>query len=651
MPPRLAAIVGPLKGAIFPVIEDVSIGRDTSNQVCLSSALVSRRHCTIRNTNGKFEITDLESYNGTQVNGMSVTTGILKHGDQITIGDSRFAFLVEAEDATDQADLADLADLVELYEGELSASTIRLERGQALYLNPEKAIRASSTNQRVARDLAALLKISTKINSIRDINALQHNLLELIFEVVPAEGGAVLLKGEEGEPYRLAVSLSREGGANQKVQVSRTIVHQVFSQGVAVLSNNVLDEETWSSAESLVASQARSLLCTPITLFDHTLGVIYLVSSSGTDSLDEGHLQLVTAISSIAAIALENARHFEQLDYENQLLRADLSLQHNMIGEGPKMRTVYQYISKIAPTNSTALIRGESGTGKELAARAIQQNSSRAKRPFVAINCAVLTEHLLESELFGHERGAFTGAVAQKKGKLELADGGTVFLDEIGEMATALQAKLLRVLQEREFERVGGTRSIKLDIRVIAATNRDLEKDVSAGTFRQDLYYRLNVVSFEMPPLRERREDIPQLAKYFVDKYSNLCNRKVRGVSPTALAYLNSYDWPGNVRELENTIERAVVLGSTEYILPEDLPDVILDTKPAAGVTDVKYQNAVTGMKRELILSAFDEAHGSHAEAAKLLGMHPNNLHRLIKNLDLRELLKKGSSHDLSRGA
>lgn len=636
MSPRLVATTGPLKSNVFPLIEEVSIGRDTSNQVCLSSALVSRRHCTIQNRDGNFEITDLESYNGTQVNGVSVTVGLLKHGDQITIGDSRLVFLVEEEDAINQA------DRVELYEGELNtSSTILLDRKQALYLDPEKAIGASLTNQRVARDLAALLKISTKINSIRDINALQHHLLELIFEVVPAEGGAVLLRGEESEPYRSVVSLSKGDGVDRKVQVSRTIAQQVLEQGVAVLSNNVLDGDTWSSAESLVASQARSLLCTPITLFDHTLGVIYLVSSSATDSLDEGHLQLVTAISSIAAVALENARHFEQLDYENQLLRADLSLQHNMIGEGAKMRTVYQYISKIAPTNSTALIRGESGTGKELAARAIQQNSSRAKRPFVAINCAVLSENLLESELFGHERGAFTGAVAQKKGKLELADGGTVFLDEIGEMATALQAKLLRVLQEREFERVGGTRPIKLDIRVIAATNRDLERDVSAGAFRQDLYYRLNVVSFAMPPLRERREDIPQLARYFVDKYSNLCNRKVRGVSPTALAYLNSYDWPGNVRELENTIERAVVLGSTEYILPEDLPDVILDTKPVAGTTDVKYQNAVTGMKRQLILSAFDEAHGNHAEAAKLLGMHPNNLHRLIKNLDLRELLKK----------
>lgn len=633
MPPTLTALNGPLKGTVSPLIGEVFIGRDTSNQICLNSALVSRRHCVIKVRGGKFEISDAGSYNGTRVNGVPITTYLLEHGDQIEVADSRFVFLLDGEAATDQAG----ADR----ERPTDSSVIRLETEQALYLNPEKAARASFASQRVARDLAALLKISAQINSIRDSDVLQRHLLEMTFEVVPAEDGAVLLKGEDGEPYRLTASLSKKGGVDQAVQISGTVVQQVLEQGIAILSNDILGGDTWSSAQSLVASQARSLLCTPVTLFGRTLGVIYLASGNAADSLDEGHLQLVTAISAIAAVALENARHFEQLDHENQLLRADLSLQHNMIGESPKMRAVYQYVSKIAPTNSTALIRGESGTGKELAARAIHQNSPRAKRSFVAINCAVLTEHLLESELFGHERGAFTGAVAQKKGKLELADGGTVFLDEIGEMTAALQAKLLRVLQEREFERVGGTRPIKLDIRVIAATNRDLEKEIGVGAFRQDLYYRLNVVSFEMPPLRDRKEDIPQLVAYFVDKYANLCNRKVRAVSAAALTCLDGYDWPGNVRELENTIERAVVLGSTEYILPEDLPDAVLDARPAINSTDVKYQDAVTGIKRQLIVKAFDEAHGQHSEAAKLLGMHPNNLHRLIKNLGLRELLKK----------
>jgi Nif-specific regulatory protein len=307
------------------------------------------------------------------------------------------------------------------------------------------------------------------------------------------------------------------------------------------------------------------------------------------------------------------------------------------------MREVYQLIARVAPTASTVLIRGESGTGKELAARAVHANSPRASKPFVAINCAALTETLLESELFGHEKGAFTGALAQKKGKLEVADGGTLFLDEVGEMSATLQAKLLRVLQEREFERVGGTRTLKADVRVVAATNRNLEESIRDGSFRQDLYYRLNVVSFEMPPLRERREDIPLLASYFVAKYSERFNRRVSGISTEARACLSNYDWPGNVRELENAVERAVVLGSTERILPEDLPETILEIEQPAGASPgvTKYHEAVKEAKKQLILKAIDAASGNLTEAAKLLGVHPNYLHRLIRNLNLRPALKK----------
>jgi two-component system, NtrC family, response regulator HydG len=287
------------------------------------------------------------------------------------------------------------------------------------------------------------------------------------------------------------------------------------------------------------------------------------------------------------------------------------------------------------------MLSGESGTGKELAARAIHQNSKRANKPFMAVNCAALAESLLESELFGHEKGSFTGALAQKKGRLEIADGGTVFLDEIGELSPALQVKLLRVLQEREFERVGGTRTIKVDIRVVTATNKDLETAVNDGSFRQDLYYRLNVVSLEMPPLRDRQEDIPLLANYFAAKYSEKCNRRVTGISTEAQARLRNYDWPGNVRELENAIERAVVLGTTEHILLEDLPDSVLESESHAAAPATKYHDAVAQTKKQIILNAMQQAKGSYTEAAKLLGVHPNYLHRLIRNLNLKDQLKR----------
>jgi len=305
------------------------------------------------------------------------------------------------------------------------------------------------------------------------------------------------------------------------------------------------------------------------------------------------------------------------------------------------MQQVYQLVGKVAPTESTVLISGESGTGKELAARAIHRNSKRANKPFIAVNCAALAESLLESELFGHEKGAFTGALHQRKGRLEIADGGTIFLDEIAELSPALQTKLLRVLQEREFERVGGTRSIKVDIRVLAATNRELDAAISKGTFRHDLYFRLNVVELKMPALRERAEDISMLANYFVAKYADKCNRKIEGISAAAQELLVRYDWPGNVRELENAIERAVVLGMTDRILPEDLPEAILEASAAeALVTASGYHEVVSSTKRQIIIDAMKKANGSYTAAAKLLGLHPNYLHRLVRNLNLKDELK-----------
>jgi len=348
----------------------------------------------------------------------------------------------------------------------------------------------------------------------------------------------------------------------------------------------------------------------------------------------------MTAIAAMSAVALENARHVERLEAENRRLKAEINIEHNMVGESAPMRAIYRLVSRVAPTDSTVLITGESGTGKELVARAIHRNSPRTSKPFVAINCAALTETLLESELFGHEKGAFTGAVAQKKGKLEVADGGTVFLDEMGELAPALQAKLLRVLQEREFERVGGTRPVHIDVRLIAATNRNLTDSVRAGSFRQDLYYRLNVVCIEMPALRQRRDDIPLLASYFAARSGERSKRHVLGVSPEARACLVNYDWPGNVRELENAIERAVVLGSSDFILPEDLPEAVLETEQPAGVAMAKYHETVAEAKKQVIVRAVEQAGGNYTEAAKLLGVHPNYLHRLIRNMNLKASLK-----------
>jgi Nif-specific regulatory protein len=647
MNPKVVFIAGPLKGSTFELDEEaLSVGRDSTNVVRLADSLLSRRHCRVERADDRFLLTDLESLNGTFVNGRPVREHTLADGDRVTVGESCFIYLSGEGEPSDAP-----SNPVTLSDRDMQAhSTVRLKAEEARYLRPPESGRAEPPAEDspagIVRDLALLVRVSTSVNSVRETSELQRELLRLVFEAVPAERGAILLVGDDGRVVS-EFGLDRAGDASRTVEVSRTILRQVLEEGSAVLAGDLI-EGGFDAVESLRAARLSSLLCAPLVLYGRALGAVYLTAADPSTHFDEDHLQLVTVICRIAAVALNNTRHVEQLESERDLLRAESSVEHGMVGESAAVKRVYQFIARVAPADTTVLVRGESGTGKELAARALHQNSPRSVRPFVAINCAALTETLLESELFGHERGAFTGAIAQKKGKLEVADGGTLFLDEVGEMPPTLQVKLLRVLQEREFERVGGTRTIRVDVRVVAATNRDLEEAVRAGTFRQDLYYRLNVVSFEMPPLRERREDIPLLASYFVSKYAAKFKRRVTGLSTEARACLTAYDWPGNVRELENAVERAVVLGSTDRILPEDLPETVLDAAPdpAAPGADTaqpvtRYHDALREAKRQLILRALEHSSGSFTEAARLLGVHPNYLHRLIRNLNLRPEIKK----------
>ena len=351
------------------------------------------------------------------------------------------------------------------------------------------------------------------------------------------------------------------------------------------------------------------------------------------------HREVLSAVATLAGAALDNVRDVEGLRVENMLLRDHLDgIDVGIIGDSPVTRKLLQMVARVAPRDTSVLVLGESGSGKELVARALHRLSPRSQKPFIAINCAALTDTLLESELFGHEKGSFTGAVAQKKGKLEMAEGGTVFLDEIGEMAPLLQAKMLRVLQQREFERVGGTRTLKLDVRLVAATNRDLSNEAHRGTFREDLYHRLNVVALRVPPLRERPEDVLPLARYFLERAAARCHRAVAGISPEAEHYLTIYSWPGNVRELENAIERAVVLGDSDMLTPEDLPEAIVDSAAAAAAPG-ELRSSVVHTKRELILAAWRECGGDHNRAAAKLNIHPNSLRRLIRLLNLRDSL------------
>jgi len=636
--PRLAVVAGPLKESILALPDrEVPIGRDPSNLVAISDPSLSRRHCVLTPRAGSYAIRDLDSRNGTFVNGLVVKEAVLKHGDQISVGDSVLMFLLEDEEDHPSSGRVEFDDSV-------THATAQLRPQDVLYLQPELLLSELPAASRMGRNLAALLKISRLVHALHNLEELQEQILNSIFEVVPAERGAILLDGKVGGQFGSVFARHRQSGITLPVRVSSTISRQVMEQGIAILGADVASSGDLRGVDSIVSLNVRSLLCVPLPAFDRVIGCLYLDTTSLSNRFDEENLQLVAGIAAISAIALDNARRLQWLEQENLRLTTEINLDHNMVGESQRMKEIYQFLSRVAPADSTVLIEGESGTGKELAARAIHRNSSRSAKPFVTINCAAIPEGLLESELFGHEKGSFTGAVAQKKGRLEVAEGGTVFLDEIGDMAPALQVKLLRVLQEREFERVGGTRPIPVDVRVIAATNRDLKETVRGGGFRQDLYYRLNVVSLTLPSLRERREDVPMLAEYFVLKCSKKCKVKPRRVSPQAMACLLNYDWPGNVRELENAIGRALVMSLTDEIRPEDLPESVLEKGAGEEGGPGQYHASVISLKKKLILDAIEQAKGSYTDAARILGVHPNYLHRLIRNLDLKDNVRSSTT-------
>jgi DNA-binding NtrC family response regulator len=334
-------------------------------------------------------------------------------------------------------------------------------------------------------------------------------------------------------------------------------------------------------------------------------------------------------------VVLGKALEKRALSREAETLREQVRQRtrfHNIIGESPLLQAVYDVVRRAATTRATVLILGESGTGKELIAQAIHQESQRRDKPFIKVHCAALSENLLESELFGHEKGAFTGAMARKEGRFELADGGTLFLDEIGEISPSVQVKLLRVLQQREFERVGGTQTLKVDVRIVAATHRDLTAEVKAGKFREDLYYRLNVVAVTLPPLRERKSDIPALVNHFLEKYSDSYGKDVRGLAPGTLQALLSYDWPGNIRELENAIERAVVLAPGSELTTDDLPPVLRGPRPTGSSPSSLIPGATLAqIEREAILRTLEMVGGSTTRAAELLGISVRKVQYRLK--------------------
>ncbi len=507
-------------------------------------------------------------------------------------------------------------------------------------------------------ELQALYEIARLIGSAHDLDGTLSRVLKILHDILRMERATLLLLDDSGKRLviRASYGLSDEEVSRGVYRVDEGITGKIFKTGSPFVVPDVHSEPLFlnkTRARDIRKGQF-SFLGVPVVLHERPVGVLTVDRLFGLEIAFEEDIRFLTVLATLIAqfLHLHQAIRQGQADLraENLTLKAELKKRyssHNIIGQSKAMQAVYLAIDKVAPSKATVLLLGESGTGKELVARALHQASPRASKPFLKINCAALPENLLESELLGHEKGAFTGAQSLKKGRFELADGGTLFLDEIGELPLELQAKLLRVLQERQFERLGGTTTVTVDVRLIAATNRSLKRAVQEGLFRADLYYRLNVVPIKLPPLRERQEDIPLLLDFFL-RESNRTNGKNVRLSREVLDFLRTYDWPGNVRELQNLVERLVIMADDDWVTLTDLPSFMLaqpeekvsGSAPATveqdGSVSRRGRHSLADLERQEVEAALQRHGWVQSRAARELGLTQRQIGYRIKKYGLK---------------
>ena len=499
-----------------------------------------------------------------------------------------------------------------------------------------------TTATRDARRLSTLLEISQALSGTLNLKSSMQRVLQILIRHHGVVRGMVTLL-REGELHVEAIEGFDDRARAISFKVGEGITGQVVQSGKPIVVPRISKEPDFLNRMPRRADLARhelSFICVPIIVQRTTAGTLAVDLKFKPERDYESSVKFFGIVSSMIAQALNVQRLVEEerrrLVDENTHLRQELRERYdfsNIIGTSGPTRQMYEQVAQVAQTNTTVLIRGESGTGKELIAHAIHYNSLRAKKPFVKVSCAALPDTLIESELFGYEKGAFTGANARKKGRFELAEGGTIFLDEIGDINASTQVKLLRVLQEREFERLGGTESVRVNVRVIAATNKDMEKAIADGTFREDLYYRLNVFTIFVPPLRDRKADLLLLADHFLEKFSREHGKVIKRISTPAIDMLMSYHWPGNVRELENALERSVLVCDGQVIHGHHLPPSLQTAEGSGTVTRVSLKDAVEGFERDLIQDALKTTRGNRAKAARLLDTTERILNYKVRNL------------------
>jgi Nif-specific regulatory protein len=632
----------------------MTIGRATTNRIVLRDELCSRNHCELYRNGATWVVRDLGSRNGTLVNsGPVVGERELESGDLIQIGPYELGFTFDlaqpfGSEATADVNASDTALAFDIVNDKEQGEPEIIHRARvSRYRTPPPD--SGLSRDRTHKELASLYRLALEMGAAPGAKELCEVVLAGLRGGTHFDIGAVLLLPkavqEDAKPSQLTVVAYTAKGESPYHKVSGYLSTQVLSTREAILARDVQKDTRLSQPDDLGELRAESVICAPVQIGPLMHGLIHLYSTDPNRPFQPEDLEFTIAVADQLAVALRNLKEKESLasgldrirtDYET--LRQQLQTESEIVGESAEVGAMRQTIIRIAPTDAIVLIRGESGVGKELVARAIHFQSTRKHRPFCTMNCAALAESLLESELFGHEKGSFTGATERKMGKFEQAHRGTLFLDEVGEMSLAIQAKFLRVLEGHPFERVGGRNPVRVDVRVVAATNRNLEREVERGTFRKDLYFRLHVVEIVVTPLRKRRSDIPILAEHFLASSARKTGRQVDRFTPGALEAMVAYDWPGNVRELQNVVERAVILCSGDQVREEDIRLTALRTPPsdpAIAVMDGGYREiSLDALEKDHILATLERTNWNMTRTAEILGIERSTLYLKLKRYD-----------------
>jgi transcriptional regulator with GAF, ATPase, and Fis domain len=645
----------------------VTIGRATTSQIVIRDDQASRQHAEIFSDHGQWYLRDLESRNGTLVGEEKILGDhLLQVGDVVRVANTQLAFVSDLSEAyggklppedltvpvvasvsQDDPTMVTPPNVGETCEI-IEPTTITHRRQNTRLLDAPHV--EAGDYPKLSKATANLCKLAFDLARERDAKGVASIAINGLIDATQADAGALLLIGKsEGsqDPAEVRVLASRSDQLPQYRGVSDFLRETVMGEGEAVLARNIEGDSKLGIRDSAGEILSTSVICAPICIGRRTIGLIHLYTTNAASILDPVDLEFTLAVAKNVALALQNLHRQQSLvedlskrQSELDELRARLGVESEIVGCSDAMVQVHNQIARAAPSSATVLIRGESGVGKELVARAVHFSSPRSEGPFVCLNCAALSETLLESELFGHEKGAFTGATDRKVGKFEAAHQGTLMLDEIGEMSPGIQAKFLRVLEGHPFERVGGSKPIQVSVRVIAATNRDLEKEVRQGNFRKDLYFRLHVLEINVPPLRKRPEDLVELADHFLQRFNAETGRRLQGYSVGAMQKMREYRWPGNVRELKNVIERAVVLSRGQVIEADDLVLTSLTTASEsfefAAARSTYIPLSLTEVEKRHITATLTATKWNKSQASSILGIERSTLDRKIRKYDIQ---------------